>query len=117
MSRADSSVLQELTERAQKPETVWTPFATGIEIHRLWGEPPGESAALLRYAPGAEVGRHLHEGTEHIHVLSGSQRDDNGSYEAGAYVVNPPGSVHAVESPDGCVVFIVWERPPTFLDS
>ena len=86
------------------------------QIHRLWGAPHTRSGALLRYAPGAKIARHRHEGIEHIYVLMGTQRDERGEYGAGAHVVNPPGSVHAVSSPEGCVVFVVWERPNTFLD-
>ena len=49
-------------------------------------------------------------------MLIGKQRDERGEYAAGARVVNPPGSVHAVSSPEGCVVLVVWDRPNTFLD-
>ena len=71
---------------------------------------------MLRYAPGASVQRHRHEGDEHVYVLTGAQRDDNGLHVAGAHVLNPPGSVHEVASPDGCLVLVVWERPNTFID-
>jgi hypothetical protein len=30
--------------------------------------------------------------------------------------VNPPGSRHAVESAEGCLVMVVWERPIQFVD-
>jgi anti-sigma factor ChrR (cupin superfamily) len=109
--------LDELRAMALSPRLPWSRFAPGVEIHRLWGAPHGRSGALLRYAAGASVPRHRHEGTEHIYVLIGAQRDERGEYAAGAHVVNPPGSVHAVSSPDGCVVFVVWERPNTFLDA
>jgi len=108
--------LDELRALALSPKLAWRQFAPGVSIHRLWGAPNARSGALLRYTPGAKVPRHRHEGTEHIYVLLGSQRDERGEYVAGAHVVNPPGSVHAVSSPEGCVVFAVWERPNTFLD-
>ena len=108
--------LDELRALALSPKLPWHRFAPGVDIHRLWGTQKTRSGALLRYAAGAKVPRHRHEGTEHIYVLMGSQCDERGEYAAGAYVINPPGSVHAVSSPDGCVVFVVWERPNTFLD-
>jgi anti-sigma factor ChrR (cupin superfamily) len=117
LSGVDRRRLDELLDRARDPALPWTPFQPGVEIHRLWGEPDGESAALLRYAPGSRIPRHRHEGVENIHVLIGAQRDERGLHETGAHVVNPPGSVHTVDSPEGCVVFVVWERPNTFLDS
>jgi anti-sigma factor ChrR (cupin superfamily) len=118
LTRVDRAILDELRDRAARadPTLAWTPFRPGVEIHRLWGGPPGESAALLRYAPGAIVPVHRHEGREHVYVLRGAQRDENGLHEAGSYVLNPPGSVHRVESPDGCLVLVVWERPNTFLE-
>lgn len=108
--------LDELRARATSPELAWVAFGPGVEIHRLWGDPDAASAALLRYAPGASVPRHRHEGREEIFVLSGAQRDERGVYAAGAHVVNLPGSVHSVSSPEGCIVAVVWERPNTFLD-
>jgi anti-sigma factor ChrR (cupin superfamily) len=115
VTRVDSALLDELLEIAQRPALAWEDFHPGVEIHRLWDDATGESAALLRYAPGGKVPRHRHEGHEHIFVLRGAQRDDHGLYEAGAHRINPPGSVHAVESADGCLVLVVWERPNTIL--
>jgi anti-sigma factor ChrR (cupin superfamily) len=109
--------LDELRALALSPKLVWRHFVTGVQIHRLWGAPHTRSGALLRYSPGSKVPRHRHEGVENIYVLIGSQRDERGVYPAGSHVVNQPGSSHAVSSPEGCVVFVVWERPNTFLDT
>jgi len=85
------------------------PFRDGVEICRLVrGEP---ELALLRYAPGAQVPRHLHQGLETILVLEGAQSDERGTYEAGTLAINPPGSRHSVTSAEGCVVLIQWTRP------
>jgi len=90
----------------------WQPFRPGVDISPLYGGGPGApAAALLRYAPGASVPRHLHRGYEHILILSGSQRDDNGSYELGTLLVSEPGTAHRVTSEQGCVVLAIWERP------
>jgi anti-sigma factor ChrR (cupin superfamily) len=95
----------------------WQPFRPGVEIARLYGgSPDASSAALLRYAPNARVPRHIHHGYEHILVLSGSQRDDNGVYEAGSLVISEPGSSHAIASDDGCIVLAIWERPVEILE-
>lgn len=108
--------LDELRALALSPKLAWRRFAPGVEIHRLWGDPDNRSGALLRYAAGSKIQRHRHEGTENIYVLIGAQRDERGEYAAGAHVVNPPGSEHTVSSPKGCVVFVVWDRPNTFID-
>ena len=94
----------------------FAPFRPGVEIAELYrDDSSGTSAALLRYAPGAKVSRHEHAGHEHILVLEGSQRDERGEYVAGTLIVNPPGTAHSVESPNGCLVLIIWSRPIHFL--
>lgn len=90
------------------------PFHEGVEIFRLVdGEP---AVALLRYAPGASVPYHRHAGLETLIVLSGSQSDENGCYQAGTIVINPEGSEHSVWSEEGCVVLLQWDRPVVFID-
>ncbi len=93
--------------------SAFKPFREGVEICHLWQG--GPDVALLRYAPGASVPRHRHLGLETILVLSGSQSDDDGTYDTGAMVFNPAGSVHRVWSDPGCVVLIQWERPAEFV--
>ncbi|MEG4806245.1 cupin domain-containing protein [Microcoleus sp. F8-D3] len=93
-------------------ELAWQPFRDGVEIYRLYGDnQSGSAAALLRYQPGASVPRHAHTGFEHIYVLTGSQTDQNGEYQAGTFVINPPNSNHSVFSQAGCIVLVIWEKP------
>lgn len=93
----------------------WEPFREGVEIARIYGEgTSGPAAALLRYAPGAKVPAHAHTGFEHIIVLSGSQRDDRGTYGAGSCLIHAEGTQHTVVSPDGCVVLAFWYSPVAF---
>ena len=90
----------------------FVPWREGVEICRLYGDEKVErAAAMLRYAPNAEVPLHEHEGYEHIFVLEGAQEDASGVYRAGSMVVNPPGTRHRVRSPEGCTVLILWDRP------
>jgi predicted ChrR family anti-sigma factor len=94
----------------------WEPLRDGVDVSRLWGDPhEGPSVALLRYAPGASVPRHRHAGFELIYVLSGAQSDERGIYGAGSLVINPAGDEHSVQSEEGCLVLIVWERPVEFI--
>jgi len=92
----------------------FAPFREGVEICELCrGEP---AVALLRYAPGASVPRHLHTGLETIFVLDGEQSDERGDYPTGSLVLNPEGSTHYVWSKTGCVVLIQWDRPVQILE-
>ena len=93
----------------------WLPFRAGIEIHRICGDgSAGASSALLRYAPGARLPCHEHDGYEHILVLSGSQFDEHGRYPTGTLTVSTPGSKHSVGSDEGCVVLAIWGAPVRF---
>src|SRR3954462_3874442 len=91
-------VLPDLVALAGRPEGLaFSPLRPGVEIHRLWGDPPATpGAALLRSAPGAGIPAPEHAGYEQILVLAGSQSDERGHYAAGTLVVNPPGTSHSV---------------------
>ncbi|MET0385825.1 MAG: cupin domain-containing protein, partial [Polyangiales bacterium] len=101
-----------LAGQLDEAQVQWQPFRPGVEIARLYGGAPNaSSAALLRYAPNAQVPRHIHRGYEHILILRGSQRDDHGTYAAGSLLISEPGSSHAIASDEGCLVLAIWERP------
>jgi len=87
----------------------------GVDIHVLHEAPDGARAAVLRYAPGATVPAHRHEGYEYIYVLAGEHSDERGQYAAGSFVVNEPGMTHQVTSRTGCTVLIIWQRPVVFI--
>ena len=104
--RLDKAAISELVFKSLRP---------GVEISVLHESSDGARAAVLRYAPGAEVPEHLHEGNEYIYVLEGEQQDERGVYTAGSFVVNETGVTHRVTSPAGCLVLIVWQRPVVFV--
>jgi len=90
----------------------FAPFRPGVEMCKLVdGGADAASVAVLRYAPGASVPRHLHQGLESVLVLEGSQSDEKGCYRSGSIVFNEAGTEHSVWSEEGCVVLIQWERP------
>ena len=109
-----SQAFSDLYRLFDDPLTAWESLRPGVGIHRLYTTPDGRSAALLRYEPGASLPRHRHVGYEQILVLAGSQEDDHGSYNAGALIVHPPGSSHAIRSATGCTVLAIWEQPVVF---
>ncbi len=90
-------------------DLAFEPFRDGVDIHHIQQGSP--ALAILRYAPGARVPKHLHTGLETILVLDGEQSDEHGSYQTGSLVLNPEGSSHSVWSDNGCAVLIQWERP------
>jgi len=116
MSQAQPSGVTLGAASAGSTEPQWVPFRPGIEIKRLFKHPDtGYEVAMLRYAPGASAPLHRHRADEHVFVLSGSQRDERGSYPAGSYVYNAAGTSHSVRSDHGCEVLIHWLAPVEFL--
>ena len=107
-------ILPDLYAMIENPKLPWEPMRPGIEIHRLYRWPTGQSAALLRYAPGASLTPHRHVAFEHIFVLKGTQIDENGLHEAGALLIHPPGTRHSITTRTGCIVLAIWERPVVF---
>jgi anti-sigma factor ChrR (cupin superfamily) len=116
MSLTRMSISALFGEGADYTRFAWEPFREGVEIARLYGgASEGPAMALLRYAPGARVPKHLHRGLEHILVLSGAQRDEGGEHRVGSLLVHGPGTTHSVTSEQGCVVLAIWERPVEIL--
>lgn len=108
---ASVMILRDLFSEQTLESQPWESFREGIEIRWIYRIADGPAAALLRYAPGASLGRHLHSGYEHIFVLRGSQIDDNGEHGVGTLLIHAPGTTHAIASPEGCIVLAVWEKP------
>ena len=96
-------------------EIPWQPFVNGAEIHRLYGDgKEGPTAVLIRFREESQVPVHLHQGYEHIFILAGEQRDQNGVRSRGALTINPPGTVHGVSSKAGTIVLVIYEKPVAF---
>jgi anti-sigma factor ChrR (cupin superfamily) len=110
-------VLKDLFDIVAQAEKIpWEPYKKGVEIYRLYGDGVlGSTSVLLRYQAQSEVPLHEHPGFEHILVLSGSQEDERGKYEAGTLVVNRPGTQHRVTSSGGCIVLAIYEKPVQFI--
>lgn len=84
----------------------WLPgMVTGLQVMPLhaWGS---EHVALVRWAPGTHFPGHAHPGGEEILVLEGEFRDEWGTYPAGTWLRNPPGSTHRPWSDAGCVIWV-----------
>jgi len=108
-------VMADLLKKAQAADAPWKDFRPGVMMMPIYSGAEGQSSALLKYAPGAQVPPHVHTGYEHILILSGTQSDERGTYQAGTLIINPPGHVHSVHSAGGCIILVVWERPVAFV--
>lgn len=97
----------------------WVPFIQpgrkGVSVHWLYTAdetgPEGAEACIARYAPGAHSNLHEHLGFELMFILEGELHNDNGDvYGPGTLIVERPGSIHRLTSPDGCTFLIVREK-------
>jgi anti-sigma factor ChrR (cupin superfamily) len=102
---------------AHQDQIAWEPYKKGVDIFRLYGDGiTGPTAALVRYHEHGEVPMHEHKGYEHLLILTGSQRDENGISQAGTLLINPPGTRHKVQSDAGCIVLAIYEKPVEFVE-
>jgi len=108
--------LKELFRIAENANAIpWQTFHDGVDIYRLYGDgASGPTAALIRYRAAGKIPMHEHQGYEHILVLSGSQRDQNGTAIAGTLTINAPGTRHSIVSDAGCMVLAIYEKPVKF---
>jgi anti-sigma factor ChrR (cupin superfamily) len=74
-----------------------------------------EHVALVRWAAGTHFAGHGHPGGEEILVLAGVFEDEHGTYPAGSWLRNPPGSVHRPWSAAGCTIWVKTGHLPTTL--
>jgi anti-sigma factor ChrR (cupin superfamily) len=81
---------------------------SGVERRMLErvGDEIAKATSVVRYQPGSRFAKHTHDLGEEIFVLDGVFSDETGSYPAGTYIMNPPGSAHAPFSDTGCTLFV-----------
>jgi anti-sigma factor ChrR (cupin superfamily) len=95
--------------------SAWHPgLVQGLEVMPLHGY-GSEHVALVRWAPGTRFQPHVHPGGEEILVLEGVFQDEQGTYPAGSWLRNPPGSVHRPWSEAGCTIWVKTGHLPTTL--
>jgi anti-sigma factor ChrR (cupin superfamily) len=61
---------------------------------------------LLKLDPSAESPQHSHPNGEEVFVIDGEFSDEFGTYPAGTWTRNPPGSSHAIQSENGAILYV-----------
>lgn len=86
----------------------WADMLPGVQGKRVWADKATNRVAMfIRFAPGASLPRHAHEGDELVYVLEGCVADDYGELTAGCVGYRPNGCTHTVRSPSGATAFAV----------
>lgn len=70
------------------------------------GEEAAKATSIVRYAPDSSFPKHAHPMGEEFFVLSGDFQDESGTYPAGTFVKNPPGSSHSPKTVSGCDLLV-----------
>ena len=92
--------------RIQTRQSAWLPgLVPGLAVMPLH-QFGSEQVALVRWAPGTVFQPHRHLGGEEILVLEGVFQDEAGTYPAGSWLRNPPGSFHSPWSDQGCTIWV-----------
>jgi quercetin dioxygenase-like cupin family protein len=75
----------------------------GLSFATLHEEDDGARVVLLHFEAGTYIDTHVHARGEEFFVLDGEVTDELGTYTPGAWVRQPPGSAHSIESRTGCL--------------
>ncbi len=70
----------------------------------------GHTTSVVRYDANSNFRQHAHPQGEEIFVLDGVFADEHGTYPAGTYLRNPPGSKHAPYSEQGCELLVLLDQ-------
>jgi hypothetical protein len=107
MMNLNADFSQRVAVHAAKVPWIPSPLP-GVERRMLdrVGDELARATSIVRYAPCSSFSPHVHGGGEEFFVLEGVFQDESGSFPAGFYVRNPPGSRHAPYSEPGCVIFV-----------
>lgn len=78
-------------------------------LDRAGGE-VARATSIVRYAAGSGYSAHTHNGGEEVLVLDGVFADEHGTYPAGTYLRNPPGTSHQPFTLEGCTLLVkLWQ--------
>ncbi len=82
--------------------------ASGVLRKRLElvGQETPRLTTIVKFAAGSSFNEHGHDGGEEFLVLSGVFSDASGDYGEGCYVRNPPASMHAPFTEEGCIILV-----------
>ena len=83
---------------------------TDIFERVLWKGDNGKRAIIFEFKAGAKFpGIETHKkGPEQIYVISGIFNDGRENHVEGTFINNPIGSAHIPQSPEGCVVLVIY---------
>lgn len=88
----------------------WMDVSAGVRQKTIWEDPAtGRSMRLVRFAAGAVLPAHRHQGESLVFGVEGDITDEHGSTLPGYFCCQPDGYAHSVSSRNGAtVVYYSW---------
>ncbi|WP_202942543.1 MULTISPECIES: cupin domain-containing protein [Alteromonas] len=112
LNQFNSADLEEV--RIDTTSTPWLPGQGGLQVMPLHNF-EHEHVALVKWPVGEVFKPHRHFGGEEIFVLSGTFKDEHGSYEKGSWLRNPHLSQHHPYVDEETVIWVKTGHLPVAL--
>lgn len=112
LNQFNSADLKEV--RIDTTSTPWLPGQGGLQVMPLHNF-EHEHVALVKWPVGEVFKPHRHFGGEEIFVLSGTFKDEHGSYEKGSWLRNPHMSQHHPYVDEETVIWVKTGHLPVAL--
>lgn len=112
LNQFNSADLEEV--RTDTTSTPWLPGQGGLQVMPLHNF-EHEHVALVKWPVGEVFKPHRHFGGEEIFVLSGTFKDEHGSYEKGSWLRNPHMSQHHPYVDEETVIWVKTGHLPVAL--
>ena len=112
LNQFNSADLEEV--RIDTTSTPWLPGQGGLQVMPLHNF-EHEHVALVKWPVGEVFKPHRHFGGEEIFVLSGTFKDEHGSYEKGSWLRNPHMSQHHPYVDEETVIWVKTGHLPVAL--
>ncbi len=94
-----------------KKSVVWEPHKKnnrkGAEASKLYSI-KDKVIALVKFHPGSNAIKHIHNNFEAIYVIDGGYSDEYGTYKQGDLLIYPDQSSHSWSSENGALLYVVW---------
>jgi hypothetical protein len=100
----------------QAQDHPWLPGQGNLEVKPLHSF-EGEGTALVHWPPGERFLPHRHWGGEEVFVISGTFKDEHGSYPQGTWLQSPHLSTHHPFVIDDTVIFVKTGHLPMSWDA
>jgi putative transcriptional regulator len=93
------------------------PVVKGVDLALLYSDSTRREASyLVRCAPNTNYPSHQHHSLERILILDGEMEIDGEVYHKGDFLLSRPNSIHAPNTPKGCLFYVHTSLDDRFVE-